>query len=125
MISHECSTGANSSSRTADCAALWPQRSLGDNVPHAEIPRVPVLLPATIPTWEGPMRSRPFVPFIAAAGLLLASACEPSTTTAPLAPVAASRITNGTVDGAAHPAVVLIIMDVAGAPAYQIGRAHV
>ena len=65
------------------------------------------------------MRSRPFVPFIAAAGLLLASACEPSTTTAPLAPVAASRITNGTVDGAAHPAVVLSIMDVAGAPAFR------
>lgn len=52
------------------------------------------------------------------AGAML-SACE-RTATAPLtAPDRPSRITNGSVDGAGHPAVVLILMDVAGSPAFR------
>ena len=51
---------------------------------------------------------------------LMLSACEgTSSTAAPMVPTAASRITNGTLDGASHPAVILIIMDVAGRPAYR------
>jgi secreted trypsin-like serine protease len=53
------------------------------------------------------------------AGLLLLAACEKSVTTEPMAPSSAQRITNGVVDGAAHPAVILIIMDVAGSPAFR------
>ena len=50
----------------------------------------------------------------------LFSACDmPTSTTAPMVPTSPARITNGTVDGASHPAVVLIIMDVAGSPAYR------
>lgn len=66
------------------------------------------------------MRTRALLPTAAAAGLLLLlSACEQSVS-APLAPpVESSRITNGTVDGAAHPGVILIIMDVGGSPAYR------
>ncbi len=66
------------------------------------------------------MRTRALLPTAAAAGLLLLlSACEQSVS-APFAPPAeASRITNGTVDGAAHPGVILIIMDVGGSPAYR------
>ena len=67
------------------------------------------------------MRMRPLL-FPAAAGLLLLSACEGNgtgTTTAPMAPTAPSLITHGSLDGAGHPAVVLIIMDIAGAPAYR------
>jgi secreted trypsin-like serine protease len=63
------------------------------------------------------MRTRALLPFVATA--LLLSACDRSSPTAPMVPTSASRITNGTPDGAAHPAVVLIIMDVAGAPAYR------
>ena len=66
------------------------------------------------------MRTRALLPTAAAAGLLLLlAACEQSVS-APLAPpVESSRITNGTVDGAAHPGVILIIMDVVGSPAYR------
>jgi secreted trypsin-like serine protease len=53
------------------------------------------------------------------ATVLLLAACEHGTTTPLLAPSTPSRITNGTLDGSAHPAVVLIIMDVAGSPAYR------
>jgi V8-like Glu-specific endopeptidase len=63
------------------------------------------------------MRTRALLPIIATA--LLLSACDRQSLTAPMAPTSAARITNGTPDGAAHPAVVLIIMDVAGAPAYR------
>jgi secreted trypsin-like serine protease len=55
----------------------------------------------------------------ASASLLLLAACETSVTTEPMAPVPAQRITNGVVDGAAHPAVILIIMDVDGSPAFR------
>jgi secreted trypsin-like serine protease len=54
------------------------------------------------------------------AGLLL-SACDNSTATDPrLSPSAQpSFITHGTIDGAGHPAVVLIVMDIAGVPAFR------
>ena len=58
-------------------------------------------------------------PLIAAASVLLLAGCEPGTTTTPLSPSAPSRITYGSLDGSAHPAVVLIVMDVAGSPAYR------
>lgn len=66
------------------------------------------------------MRTRALLPVVAAAGLLLLlSACE-TDVTAPFAPPEmSSRITNGNVDGAAHPAVILIIMDIAGRPAFR------
>jgi len=52
---------------------------------------------------------------------MLVSACESPTPTAPrLAPPnAPSLITNGTLDGTAHPGVVLIVMDVDGSPAFR------
>jgi secreted trypsin-like serine protease len=59
------------------------------------------------------------LPFVSVATVLLLAACEQSSNTSPLAPSTPSRITNGTLDGSAHPAVVLIIMDVAGSPAYR------
>ena len=59
------------------------------------------------------------LPLMAVATLLQLAACEQSTTTPLLAPSAPSRITNGTPDGSAHPAVVLIIMDIAGSPAFR------
>ena len=63
------------------------------------------------------MRTRALLPVVAAACLML-SACE-RVVTEPMAPSAASRITNGDVDGSAHPAVILIVMDVAGRPAFR------
>jgi secreted trypsin-like serine protease len=65
-----------------------------------------------------PMRLRSFFPILATSFAL--SACD-RTTTAPrvIAPDQPSFITRGTLDGAAHPAVVLIIMDVAGEPTYR------
>lgn len=57
---------------------------------------------------------------VAAAGLmLLLSACERVVTEPMAAPDASARITNGSPDGAGHPAVILIIMDVGGSPAYR------
>ena len=54
------------------------------------------------------------------AGLALLAACEPAAiATDALAPTGASRITNGELDGARHPAVVLIVMDIAGRPSYR------
>ncbi|HVH69019.1 MAG TPA: trypsin-like serine protease [Gemmatimonadales bacterium] len=63
------------------------------------------------------MRSRLVIGVLAAAGVGLL-ACE----RAPTAPERAYRpsfITNGTLDGDAHPAVVLLVMDVAGKPAFR------
>ena len=62
------------------------------------------------------MRSRVVMPVVAVAFGLLA--CE----RAPMAPDRAYRpsfITNGALDGTAHPAVVLIVMDVGGKPAFR------
>ena len=65
------------------------------------------------------MNTRALLP-AAAALMLVLPACERSTTTTePMAPAAPSFITNGSLDGAAHPAVVLILMDSAGSPAYR------
>jgi len=52
---------------------------------------------------------------------MLLSACESSTPTAPRLAVAASPsfITNGSLDGNAHPAVVLVVMDIDGTPAFR------
>jgi V8-like Glu-specific endopeptidase len=63
------------------------------------------------------MRSKVLFPLAALA--LLQSACMQNETSSPLVPTSASRITNGTLDGNTHPAVVLIIMDVDGSPAYR------
>ena len=64
------------------------------------------------------MSTRTLRSVAAAAALLLLPACERVATT-PLSPSAPSRITYGQVDGAAHPAVILIIMDIGGNPAYR------
>ncbi len=63
------------------------------------------------------MRVRALIPALTAAGLCLLG-CEraPSDTQGPDRP---SFITYGTVDGSAHPAVVLVVMDVAGQPAFR------
>lgn len=64
------------------------------------------------------MKIRALLPVVAAG--LLASACEKAPTDPALAPpTTASRITNGELDGAGHPAVVLIVMDVDKRPAYR------
>ena len=65
------------------------------------------------------MRTRAFVASATASLLLLAACDRTDPVTAPMLPTDASRITNGLPDGAAHPAVVLIVMDVAGRPAYR------
>lgn len=66
------------------------------------------------------MRTRAILATTAAAFSIVLSACDnTSSSTAPMVPTSASRITNGSLDGASHPAVVLIIMDVAGSPAYR------
>jgi secreted trypsin-like serine protease len=63
------------------------------------------------------MRLRSLIPVLASASLL--SACMADSTTATLAPSAPSLITNGSVDGNGHPAVILIVMDIAGSPAFR------
>jgi secreted trypsin-like serine protease len=63
------------------------------------------------------MLARRFIPVLAAACLVLPS-CDPATTD-PRSSDGPSFITNGTIDGDAHPAVVLLIMDVAGQPAFR------
>lgn len=64
------------------------------------------------------MRIRAPLP-IAVAACLLLSACERVATDPVMVVQPPSRITNGVIDGAAHPAVVLIIMDIAGEPAFR------
>ena len=63
------------------------------------------------------MMVRRFIPALAVA-CLVSLGCDRAST-APLSPNGPSRITNGSLDGSAHPAVVLILMDVAGSPAYR------
>ncbi len=63
------------------------------------------------------MNARLVIPVLAAACLSLLG-CE-QVPTADRNPGRPSFITNGTLDGDAHPAVVLIIMDVAGKPAFR------
>src|SRR5215217_7709544 len=64
------------------------------------------------------MRLRSLFPLVATTSVML-SACSADSTTATLAPSTPSYITDGAVDGSGHPAVVLILMDVGGAPAYR------
>lgn len=63
------------------------------------------------------MTARRFIPALAVA-CLLSAGCDRVATT-PLSPGTPSRITNGSFDGNAHPAVVLILMDVGGSPAFR------
>ncbi|MCY7379006.1 MAG: trypsin-like serine protease [Gemmatimonadaceae bacterium] len=63
------------------------------------------------------MTARRFIPALAVAGLL-SLGCDRAATT-PLSPNGPSRITDGSLDGNAHPAVVLILMEVGGKPAYR------
>jgi secreted trypsin-like serine protease len=56
-------------------------------------------------------------PVVAAACMLL-SACD-NTVTRPIIPGSTSRIVHGVSTGAGHPAVVLIVMDIAGQPAFR------
>ena len=64
------------------------------------------------------MKPRFVVPVLALAlGVLGCDGSIPST--APRLPYAPSFITHGTIDGSSHPAVVLVVMDVAGSPAFR------
>jgi len=63
------------------------------------------------------MKARLVTPIVAAASLALFG-CD-RVSTAPERPGRPSFITNGTVDGSAHPAVVLLVMDVNGTPAFR------
>ena len=63
------------------------------------------------------MTARMFIPALAVA-CLLPLGCE-SVSTDPLSPDRPSFITNGTPDQNAHPAVVLIVMDIGGQPAFR------
>ncbi len=63
------------------------------------------------------MRPRLVIPILAAVGLSLLG-CD-RVTTAPQSPSRPSFITFGTLDGNSHPAVVLLVMDVAGQPAFR------
>ena len=64
------------------------------------------------------MTSRTFLSALAVA-CLIPLGCDQAPTTHPLAPDRPSLITYGTVDQNAHPAVVLIIMDIGGRPAFR------
>src|SRR2546426_8921984 len=63
------------------------------------------------------MRSRTFIPVLAAACISLLS-CD-RVSTEPQGPSRTSFITHGVLDGDAHPAVVLLVMDVGGQPAFR------
>jgi V8-like Glu-specific endopeptidase len=65
------------------------------------------------------MKARALLPLVVGALTLGALACGRDVDTLSLAPTSPSRITNGTLDGSGHPAVVLILMDSAGSPAYR------
>lgn len=64
------------------------------------------------------MTARAFVPALALA-CLIPLGCDQAPTTHPLSPDRPSFITYGAVDQNAHPAVVLIVMDIGGAPAFR------
>ncbi|HEX4684251.1 MAG TPA: trypsin-like serine protease [Gemmatimonadaceae bacterium] len=65
------------------------------------------------------MRFATLGPAVIIAALLSACDTAPSTTPLISAKDTPSRITHGTTDGNAHPGVVLIVMDVAGQPAFR------
>ena len=64
------------------------------------------------------MRIRTLAPVVASAACLLLAACE-QPTTGPAVAEQPSRVTNGELDGSAHPAVVLILAEVKGKPAFR------
>ena len=63
------------------------------------------------------MTARTFVPVLAAA-CLVALGCDKTPTGPQLVPSTPSFITNGSLDGSAHPATVLILMDENGVPSW-------
>ncbi len=63
------------------------------------------------------MRARSVIPVLAVAGIILLGCDGVSTDTASL--TRPSFITDGELDGNAHPAVVLLVMDVGGRPAFR------
>lgn len=65
------------------------------------------------------MKSRLYFPALLAACGVLLSCDGPTTPTTPAELKRPSLITNGNIDGSAHPAVVLIVMDINGQPAYR------
>src|SRR5438270_4477486 len=65
------------------------------------------------------MKARLVTPIVAAAALALLGCDRVATGPAPERPGRPSFITNGTVDGGAHPSVVLLVMDVNGTPAFR------
>src|SRR6266849_2198247 len=69
------------------------------------------------PRPRGTMNARLVIPVLAAACVSLLG-CD-RVPTAARNPSGPSFITNGQLDGDAHPAVVLIIMDIAGKPAFR------
>src|SRR5689334_6455584 len=56
---------------------------------------------------------------VSGAASLILSACAKDATSPRGVPLTPSFITNGTVDASAHPAVVLVVIDVAGTPTYR------
>ena len=64
------------------------------------------------------MRIRPRAPVVVGAACLLLAACE-QPATGPAVTEQPSRVTNGELDGSAHPAVVLLLMEVGGKPAWR------
>src|SRR5437867_13457805 len=85
-------------------AAIWPRRSF----------RVTIATP--IPPARGTMKARLVIPVLAAACVSLLG-CD-RVPTAARSPGRPSFITDGALDGNAHPAVVLLVMDLHGQPAF-------
>src|SRR2546425_110098 len=90
---------------TVEALALWPRRSF----------RVTIATPAPLP--RGTMKARLVILILAAACVSLLG-CD-RVPTADRNPGRPSFITDGTLDGNAHPAVVLLVMDIAGKPAFR------
>src|SRR5256885_3224912 len=78
---------------------------------------VPCYNRCPVPIRGATMKASLVIPVLAAASLTLLG-CD-TTPTAPQQSYRPSFITYGSVDGNAHPAVVLLVMDVAGAPAFR------
>src|SRR2546427_8188369 len=86
-------------------AAIWPTRSFG------------VTIATPIPPARGTMKARLVIPVLAAACVSLLG-CD-RVPTAARSPGRPSFITDGALDGNAHPAVVLLVMDIDGQPAFR------
>src|SRR3989449_5511072 len=88
-----------------EALALWPRRSF----------RVTIATPVSLA--RGTMKTRLVIPVLAAACVTILS-CD-RVPTADRNPGRPSFVTDGTLDGNAHPAVVLLVMDIAGKPAFR------